>query len=138
MSLRQTKPKKLWGDLCEFSLRSDFLFPLQPPQPPPPHPDKAPARPTPKSLISVPSGSVSVCFGFVWLRFGSVSGPFRGVGWGRGGVGVGSGRGASVRETNITILAFPGKSTLNSEKYLIFASRLANRPSFGLVCHSYS
>ena len=26
-------------------------------------------------------------FGSVWLRFGSVSGPFRGVGWGRGGVG---------------------------------------------------
>ena len=26
-------------------------------------------------------------FGSVWLRFGSVSGPFRGVGWGRGEVG---------------------------------------------------
>ena len=47
---------------------------------------------------SAPFGSVSAPFGSVWLRFGSVlapfrvcfgsvSGPFRGVGWGRGGVG---------------------------------------------------
>ena len=72
--------------------RSDFLFPLQPP--PTSHPNKPPSRPTPESLIWVYFGSVSVCFGSVWLRlapfrvcFGSVSGPFRGVGWGRGGVG---------------------------------------------------
>ena len=58
---------------------SDFLFPLQPH---PPQPDKPPRCPTPEGLISVH-------FGSVWLRsgpFGSVSGPFRGVGWGRGGV----------------------------------------------------
>ena len=43
-------------------------------------------------------------FGSVWLRFGSVSGPFR-VSFGvLGGVRVGSGRGASVREKNITTL----------------------------------
>ena len=46
-----------------------FLFPYSPP----PHPDKSPARPTPKSLISAHFGSVSV-------RFGSVSGPLGGVG----------------------------------------------------------
>ena len=43
-----------------------FFFPYNPP----PYPDKPPARPTPKSLISVH-------FGSVWLRFGSVSGLFR-------------------------------------------------------------
>ena len=69
-----------------------FFFPYNPT--PPPYPDKPPARPTPKSLISVHFGSVWLRFGSVWLRlapfrvcFGSVSGPFRGVGWGRGGVG---------------------------------------------------
>ena len=70
-----------------------FFFPYNPP--PPPYPDKPPARPTPKSLISVHFGSVWLRFGSVWLRsgpfrvcFGSVSGPFGGVGWwGRGGVG---------------------------------------------------
>ena len=68
---------------------SDFLFPLQ--AQPPPHPDKPPGCPTTKSLILVHCGSVSVHFGSVWLRlgpfrvsFGSVSGPFWGVGWGRG------------------------------------------------------
>ena len=47
--------------------------------------------PTPKSLIAVHFGSVSVRFGFFWVRLGSVSGPFRvrsgvllGSGWGRG------------------------------------------------------
>ena len=50
-----------------------------------------------------PFGSVSRVF----RGFGSVSG----VGWGRGGVGVGSGRGASVRQKNITTLgSLPGHS----------------------------
>ena len=83
-----------------------FFFPYNPP---PPYPDKPPARPTRKSLISVHFGSVWLRFssvGSVWLHFGSVLGPFR-VRFGvLGGVGVGSGRGASVREKNITI---PGK-----------------------------
>ena len=81
----------------------DFLFPYNPPAPP--HPDKPPGCPAPESLISVHFGSVSVCFGSVWLRlalfrvcFGSVLRPFRGVGWGRG---EGLGRGAFVREKNI-------------------------------------
>ena len=46
-------------------------------------------------------GPFRVRFSSVWLRlapFGSVSGPFRGVGWGQGGVRAGSGRGASVLE----------------------------------------
>ena len=53
---------------------------------PPPPSRQTPARPTAKSLISVHFGSVS---GSVWgpFWFRSVSGPFRGVGWGRGGVG---------------------------------------------------
>ena len=82
---------------------SDSLFPLQPPTPP--YPDKPPARPTPKNLISVHFGSVWLRFGSVWLRFGSVSGPFRVLFGVLGGVGVGSGRGvSSVREKNITML----------------------------------
>ena len=66
--------------------------------PPPPYPDKPPARPTVKSLIrsiSAPFGSVSAPFDSVWLLFGSFSGPFRvrfgsvsgrwvGSEWGRG------------------------------------------------------
>ena len=89
-----------------------FFFPYSPPTPP--YPDKPPARPTPKSLISVHFGSVWLRFGCVRLRFGSVSGLFRAGGSVSGpfrvrfgvlyGVGVGSGRGASVREKNITIL----------------------------------
>ena len=78
--------------------------------PPPQLADKPPGGPTRERLISVHFGSVWLRFGSVWLRlapfrvcFGSVSGPFRGVGWGRGGVGVGSGRGAFAREKNITI-----------------------------------
>ena len=55
---------------------SEFLFPLH--------------RPPSESLISV--------------RFGSVSGPFRVRFRVLGGVEVGSGRGASVREKNITKL----------------------------------
>ena len=51
--------------------------------PPPPLPRQTAARPTAKSLISVHFGSVR-------LRFGSVSGPL-------GGVGMGSGRGASAK-----------------------------------------
>ena len=68
---------------------SDFLFPLQPAHPP--YPDKPPARPTAKSLISVHFGSVSALFrlrlALFRVCFGSVSGLFRDVGWGRGGVG---------------------------------------------------
>ena len=67
-----------------------FFFPYNPPPPQP----RQTARPTPKSLISVHFGSVWLRFGSIWLRlapfrlrFGSVSGPFRGVGWGRGGFG---------------------------------------------------
>ena len=88
-----------------------FFSPYNP-QPPPPIPTKPPGRPTPECLISVNfgpggfgsvSGPFRVRFGSVsglfWVRFGSVSGPFRGV---RLGSGVGSGRGASVREKNIT------------------------------------
>ena len=73
------------------SLEFSF-FSLQPP--PPPIPTNPPGRPTPEGLISVHFGSISVRFGSVWLClapfrvcFGSVSGPFRGAGWGRGGVG---------------------------------------------------
>ena len=78
---------------CFGGLFSDFPFPLQPPTPH--HPDKPPGRPTPESLISVH-------FGSVWVLFGCVSGPFW-VHFGvLGGVGVRSGRGASVREKNIT------------------------------------
>ena len=79
---------------------SDFLFP------PPPHPDKPPGRPTPESLIWVHFGSVlRVRLGPFQLCFGSVSGPFRGVGWGRG-------EGASVREKNITTLQSDPTKTL--------------------------
>ena len=84
---------------------SDFLFLYNPH--PLPHPDKPPGRPTPKDLDFGPFGSVrsfSAPFGSVWVRFGSVSGPFR-VRFGvLGGVGVGSGGGVSVREKNITAL----------------------------------
>ena len=83
-----------------------FLFPYNPPTPPAPtNPPPVPPRKAEFCPISAPFGSVSAPFGSVWLRlapfrvcFGSVSDPFRGVGW----VGVGSGRGASVREKNIT------------------------------------
>ena len=64
------------------------------------------------SLISVHFGSVSVRFGSVWVRFGSVSGPFRGV----GGVRAGLGRGASVREKNIT--------TVRARQIIIFGRML--------------
>ena len=89
---------------------SDFLFPLQPPQPP--YPDKPPRPSPPRKAwfrsISAPFGlRFGPPFGSVWLRFGSVfrvrfrvlSGCWAGVG---GGVWVGSGRGASVRQKNIT------------------------------------
>ena len=73
----------------------------------PPHPP-TPTNPrpsTPKSLISVHFGCVWLRFapfGCVWLRFGSVSGLFR-VRFGSfSGCWVGSGRGAFVREKNIT------------------------------------
>ena len=86
-------PKESTKSWEESSRVVIFFFPYNPP-PHPPYPDKPPARPTPKSLMSVPFGSVWLRFGSVWLRlapfrvcFGSVSGPFRGVGWGRGGVG---------------------------------------------------
>ena len=75
-----------------------FFFPYNPP--PPPTPTNPPARPITKILISVHFGSVwlRLAPGLFQVRFGFVSGPF---GWGRG---VGSGRGASVRGKNITIL----------------------------------
>ena len=66
------------------------------------HSKNPPGRPTREGLISVH-------FGSVWLRFGSVSGlfrlRFRSVSGVLGGVVVGSVRGASVREKNITNLA---------------------------------
>ena len=64
------------------SLCSDFLFPLQPLTPPLP---RQPPRPSHPQKLD---------FGPFWLRlapfrvcFGSVSGPFWGVGWGQVGVG---------------------------------------------------
>ena len=72
--------------------KSALFYPFTPP-PSPPIPTN-PTRPShPESLISVHFGSVSV-------RFGSVSGLFRVH---LGGVGVGSGRGASVREKRISL-----------------------------------
>ena len=75
---------KVGREFCHAKLLKlvTFFFPLQPPPP---------ARPTPESLISVHFGSVSA----VSAQFGSVSGPFRvhfgsvsgcwvGLGWGRG------------------------------------------------------
>ena len=89
--MRTSDRKNLVGSFGGVDSSIVFLFPLQPTPPPP---RQTPARPTPKSLISVHYGSVSVRFGSVWLRlalfqvcFGSVSGPFRGVGCGQGGVG---------------------------------------------------
>ena len=66
---------------------------LQPPTPP--HPDKPPRPSHPRGLDFGPFRLRLAPFGSVWrsvwLRFGSVSGLFRGrfggVGWGRGGVG---------------------------------------------------
>ena len=75
----------IWPQLLQGQ-SSDFLFLLQPP-PPPPHPDKPLGRPNPKSLISVDFGSVSVRFGSVWLRLAPFRVRFGSVGWGRGGVG---------------------------------------------------
>ena len=83
-----------------------FFFPY--------NPHSAPSRQTPPAVPWTREDLISVHFGSIWLRsgpfwlrlapfrvcFGSVSGLFRGV---VGGVGVGSGRGASVREKNITI-----------------------------------
>ena len=86
-----------------YHLASDFLFPLQPPTPPPPS-RQTPWPSHPRELdfgpFRVRLGLFWVCFGSVSGLFrvcfgsGSVSGPFRVL----GGVGVGSGRGASVRE----------------------------------------
>ena len=72
-----------------------FFFPYNAPTPPTPtNPPPVPPRKAEFRSISAPSGSVSAPFGSVWLLsapfrllFGSFSGPFRGVGWGRGGVG---------------------------------------------------
>ena len=61
--------------------------------PHPPHPDKPEAVP-PQRTDFGPFESVSG-------PFGSISGPL-------GGVGVGSGRGASVREKNVSRLKFAG------------------------------
>ena len=92
-------------------LPSDILFPLQPP-PPPPTPDKPPRLSHPKGLDFGPFRLRLARFGSVWLRFGSVPGPFR-VRFGSvsgvlGGVGVGPVRGASVREKSITTFASKG------------------------------
>ena len=81
-----------------------FFFPYNP-LPPPPR--QTPPAVHPRGLdfgpfrlhfgpVRLRFGSVSALFR---LRFGSVSGPF-------GGVGAGSGRGAPVREKNITSLSF--------------------------------
>ena len=82
-----------------FVLCSDFLFSLTAHPPPPSRQTPRPSHPR-----ELDFGPFRLRFGSVWLRFGSVSGPFR-VRFGvLGGVGVGSGRGASVREKNITSL----------------------------------
>ena len=64
-----------------------FFFPCNPPSPQADQPP--PAVPPERAKFF---GQFRLHFGSVWLRFGSVSGPFswgpfRGVGWGRGGVG---------------------------------------------------
>ena len=90
-----------------------FFFPYNPP---PPLPRQTPRPSHPEKLDFGPFrlrlalfGSVSAPFGSVWLRFGSVLAPFR-VRFGvLGGVGVGSGRGASVREKNITNLVLSSR-----------------------------
>ena len=108
-----------------------FFFPYNPP---PPYPGKPPARPTPKSLISVDFGSVWLRFGSGWLRFGSVSGLFR-VRFGvLGGVGVGSGRGASVREKNITTF---GYATLGPDLVPTFCAGVSFR-SWKLTVTAFS
>ena len=97
------RPRKRRTGKC-----SDFLFPFKPP--PPLHPDK----PRPSHPRELDFGPFRVRFGSVWvhlgpfrLRFGSVSGLFR-VRFGvLDGVGAGSGRGASVREKNITNFGLP-------------------------------
>ena len=68
-----------------------FFFPYNPT---PPHSDKPPRLSHLRGLDFGPFRLRLAPFGSVWLRlaparvcFGSVSGPFRGVGWGRGGVG---------------------------------------------------
>ena len=75
------------------------------------HPDKP--RPSHPRELDFGPFRLSVRFGSVWLRFGSVSGLFRVrfgsvffgmLGGVRGWVGVESGRGASVREKKITNL----------------------------------
>ena len=90
-------------------LISDF-FSLTTPSPRPP-PRQTPPRPShPRGLDFGPFqlrlAPFRLRFSSVWLRFGSVSGLFR-VHFGvLGGVGAGSGRGASVREKNITTFDF--------------------------------
>ena len=75
-----------------LALGKIFFFPYNPPhsptltKPPPVPPEKLNfgsvwLRLAPFRLRSAPFGSVS---GLFRVRFGSVSGPFRGVGWGRG------------------------------------------------------
>ena len=66
--------QNLWFCVVQIWV-SDFLFPLQPSLPP--IPTIPPGCPTREGLISVHVGSV-------WLRLGSVLGPFRVRGWGRG------------------------------------------------------
>ena len=81
-----------WQQPCSLS-SVIFLFPYNPPTPPIPT-KPPPAVPTERAWvrsISAPLGSVRVHlapFGLApfWVGYGSVSGPFRGVGWGRGGV----------------------------------------------------
>ena len=76
-----------------------FFFPYNPP---PPLPRQTPRPSHPEKLDFGPFRLRLAPFGLRLAPFGSVSGLFR-VRFGvLGGVGVGSGRGASVREKNIT------------------------------------
>ena len=92
---------KCWSSTWASPILVTFFFPYSPPPPPTP---TTPPRVPPEKLDFGPFrlrfGSVSALFR---VCFGSVSGLFR-VRFGvLGGVGVRSGRGASVREKNITI-----------------------------------
>ena len=126
-------PKTIFPSCNYPGADGNLVFSFSLTTPTPCHPVKTPLE----DLISVHFGSVLVRsgpFGSVWLRFGSVSGPFR-VHFGvLGGVGVGSGRRASVREKNITTLinlwvARKGGHTLRKGVFLP-SKRLLRSTSF--------
>ena len=79
-------------------VRSSWVF-----NPAPSHPRELDFGP-----FRIRFGPFRLCLAPFRVRFGSVSGRF-GV---SGGVGVGSGRGASVREKNITTLGLAGFSSI--------------------------